>query len=65
MSHDRRHATEENEHDAHEREEWAHSRDREHQWEAREHARLHTRAGRRSLGNGADAQQGKHQKHHE
>ena len=32
--------------------------------EAREHARLRTRA-RRALGDGADAQQGKHQKHHE
>ena len=49
---------------AHERKEWAHSSDREHQWEAREHARSRARA-RRAHGDGADAQQGGDQKRHE
>ena len=63
MGDDRRRTTE-GAQKAHERKEWAHCSDREHQWEAREHARLRTRA-RRALGDGADAQQGQHQKRHE
>jgi hypothetical protein len=63
MDDDRR-RTSEDAQKAHERKEWAHSGDREHQWEAREHARLGTRA-RRALGDSADAPRGKHQKRHE
>ena len=64
MGDDRRRSTEDAQ-EARERKEWAHYSDREHQWEAREHARLRTRTRRALVGDGADAQQGKHQKHHE
>lgn len=49
-----------------ERREWTHCSEREHQWEAREHARSCARARARPLlADGADAQQRKHQEHRE
>ena len=63
MGDDRRRSAEDAQ-ETRERKEWVRCSDREHQWEAREHARLHTRACR-SLGDSTNAQQGQHQKRHE
>lgn len=48
------------------RAEWTHCADREHQWEAREHARMQLGASRASaLADRPDAEQRQHQEHGE